>query len=89
MLRDLLRHATRHGKRHAAVAINVGGSGKRTAVTRVSATTGGQMTEDEQQTEVTDEELEQQEGEPLPERTQMSLIQPPGYTLPVEPPVSE
>jgi hypothetical protein len=89
MLRDLLRHATQHGRTHAAVAVNVGGRGKRTAVTSVSATKGGEMNEDEQRKDVTDEELEQQEGEPLPERTQMSLIRLPGHTLPVEPPVSE
>ena len=48
---------------------------------------------------LSEEELEGQDGEPLPERTQMSVIQPgatpvpivelpPGDTLPVEPPES-
>lgn len=35
---------------------------------------------------VTHEEIESQDGEPLPERTQMSVLQIPGHTLPVEPP---
>jgi hypothetical protein len=29
-------------------------------------------------TDLTDEELERQDGEPLPERTQMSVMHPPG-----------
>jgi hypothetical protein len=47
------------------------------------------MPEDEQ--ELTDEELEEQEGEPLPPREVMSIVDPGEigggfYTLPVEPP---
>jgi hypothetical protein len=37
-------------------------------------------------TVVSSEELERQEGEALPERTQMSLLRMPGDTLPVVPP---
>jgi len=53
------------------------------------------MTENEQQDELTQDELEEQNGEPLPGREAMSLIDwspgpPPldpagGYTLPIEP----
>jgi hypothetical protein len=41
------------------------------------------MTDDERNNELTDEELERQEGEPLPERTQMSLMHPGPGPLPV------
>jgi hypothetical protein len=45
------------------------------------------MGEAEQDEEFTDEELEEQDGEPLPERTQTSVIGlPPGYELPIMPP---
>ena len=71
---------------HAVVAANVGGSGKHTVVSSVSATEGGQMSEDERSEQVTDDELAEQEAEELPERTQMSVLKMPGDTLPVLPP---
>jgi hypothetical protein len=82
MLRDLIRRAAKHGQTHAAVAVNRGGSGKRTVVTSVSAIGGGPMEDKDERSELTEEELEQQEGEQLPERTQMSVLQVPGHTLP-------
>jgi hypothetical protein len=45
--------------------------------------------------ELTDEELAQENGEPLPDREVMSTIRPfpepvdPGHTLPIEPPATE
>lgn len=44
--------------------------------------------EHEQDTGITEEELEEQLGEALPERTQMSIVLPgpPGITLPIMPP---
>ena len=57
------------------------------------------MTEQERQDELTEEELEQANGEPLPDREVMSTIDfnpgpppldpDPGYTLPIEPPATE
>jgi hypothetical protein len=86
MLRNLIRRALMRGDVHGAVAVNSGGSGKRTVVSSVSVTEGGPMDKDEHQDELTDDELEREEGEELPERTQMSLIKLPGDTLPVLPP---
>jgi hypothetical protein len=87
MLRDLIRRAVEHGRTHAAVAVNTGGHGKHTAVTSVSVTGGGAMDDEHERSELTEEELERQEGEELPERTQMSLVKlPAGDTLPVVPP---
>jgi hypothetical protein len=45
----------------------------------------------EEPEEIEDSELEQQDGEPLPDREAMSVVNPPfvsspGITLPVEPP---
>jgi hypothetical protein len=64
---------------HTAVAVNVGKPGAHTSVVSVSgpAHTEGEGMSDERN-ELTDEELERQEGEPLPERTQMSVMHPPG-----------
>jgi hypothetical protein len=39
----------------------------------------------ETQSELDDKELEEQEGELLPDREAMSIISPPDMTLPVEP----
>jgi hypothetical protein len=86
MLRDLIRRAAQRGQTHAAVAVNTGGPGRRTAVTSVSVTEGGAMEQQDERQELTDEELEQQEGQELPERTQMSVLNIPGHTLPLEPP---
>jgi hypothetical protein len=86
MLRGLFRRAVERGQVHGAVAVNSGGTGKRTVVSSVSATGGGPMDKDDQQTELTEEELEREEGEELPERTQMSVLKMPGDTLPVLPP---
>jgi hypothetical protein len=86
MLRDLIRRAAEHGRTHAAVAVNTGRPGTRTAVTSVSVTGGGAMDQNDERDELTDEELERQEGEQLPERTQMSVLKIPGDTMPVVPP---
>jgi hypothetical protein len=71
------------GKTHAAVAVNVGEPDTHTKVVSV-------MTQEKKQ-ELTPEEAERQEGAPLPERTQMSVIHPgaqpvPAFSLTVEPP---
>jgi hypothetical protein len=71
---------------HGAVAVNAGGSSERTVVSSVSVTGGGPMSENDERSELSEDELEDQEGEELPERTQMSLIKLPGDTLPVLPP---
>jgi hypothetical protein len=54
------------------------------------------MSEREQQDELTPEELDKENGEPLPDREVMSTIDfnpgpPPldGYTIPIEPPATE
>jgi hypothetical protein len=86
VLRELIRRAVARGDVHGAVAVNTGGSGKRTVVSSVSVTEGGPMDKDEHQEELTEDELEREEGEELPERTQMSVIKLPGDTLPVVPP---
>jgi hypothetical protein len=86
VLRDLIRRAAARGRVHGAVAVNSGGSGTRTVVSSVSVTGGGQMDKDDQRIELTEDELEREEGEELPERTQMSVIKLPGDTLPVLPP---
>jgi hypothetical protein len=67
------------------VAVNVGRPNSHTQVVSV-------MTSKDKDAELTREELEQQDGEPLPERTQMSLIHTgpptigPIYGLPIQPP---
>jgi hypothetical protein len=71
------------GKTHAAVAVNFGEPNTHTKVVSV-------MT-DKKKEALTPEEAERQEGEPLPERTQMSVIHPgadpvPVFSLPIEPP---
>jgi hypothetical protein len=72
------------GDSHGAAAVNVGVPGARTSVVSVK---GAAMGEAEQDEELTDEELDEQNGEPLPERTQTSVIGlPPGYELPIMPP---
>jgi hypothetical protein len=65
------------GHTHTAVALNVGEPGAHT--TAVSEE-GGSMTDDERKENLTPEEVESENGEPLPERTQMSLI---GYEGPI------
>jgi hypothetical protein len=76
------------GKTHSAVAVNIGRPNTHTEVVSV-------MTSKKKDAELTPDELEQQDGEPLPERTQMSLIHPgptgpptigPIYELPIQPP---
>jgi hypothetical protein len=81
------------GKTHSAVAVNVGRPNTRTQVVSVvTSKSKGKGEPKAQDAELTPEELEQQAGEPLPERTQMSLIHtgPPGtgpyYELPIQPP---
>jgi hypothetical protein len=45
---------------------------------------------EEQKENLSEEELEETNGEPLPDREAMSVITPPdGFTLPVEPPAKE
>lgn len=52
--------------------------------------TGPEMTDEPREEELTPEELEETNGEPLPDREAMSVITPPdGFTLPVEPPAKE
>jgi hypothetical protein len=47
------------------------------------------MSEEEKE-QLSEEELEETNGEPLPDREAMSIITPgDGYTLPVEPPATE
>jgi hypothetical protein len=47
------------------------------------------MSEEEKE-QLSEEELEETNGEPLPDREAMSIITPPdGHTLPVEPPATE
>jgi hypothetical protein len=65
------------GEAHTAVAVNTGKRGATTIATSVS---------DDDRKKLTDEELERQEGDPLPDRTQMSVLRMPGDTLPVLPP---
>ena len=87
MLETLLRRLQEQlgGKTHAAVAVNVGRPNTHTQVVSV-------VTSKDKDAELTREELEQQAGEPLPERTQMSVIHPgppgtgPLYELPIQPP---
>ena len=64
------------GEAHTAIAVN---KGKRGATTVVSSTS-------DRKRKLTDEELERQEGDSLPDRTQMSVLRMPGDTLPVLPP---
>jgi hypothetical protein len=51
------------------------------------------MTDDQKQREereeIGDDELEEQDSELLPDREAMSVISPPGHTLPIEPPATE
>jgi hypothetical protein len=92
MLETLIRrlHQQLGGKTHSAVAVNVGRPNTHTQVVSVMTS------KDTQADELTPEELERQAGEPLPERTQMSLIRPgptgppaigPIFDQPVEPPI--
>jgi hypothetical protein len=78
MLKAVIRRLERElrGKTHSAVAVNIGEPNTHTKVVSV-------MTDEERNNELTDEELERQEGEPLPERTQMSLMHPGPGPLPV------
>ena len=39
--------------------------------------------------DVTEDELEEQDSELLPDREAMSVISPPGHTMPIEPPATE
>jgi len=73
--------------------VNTGGKGRVTAVSSVVSTSkqGGAMEEEEEddRAELDEDELDGVEGEALPERTQMSVLQMPGHTLPVMPPELE
>jgi len=75
---DVFRRLARlRSHAHTAVAVNVGEPHTRTTAVSVSTsarTEGDEMTK--KRKELTDEELERQEGEPLPERTQMSVLYP-------------
>lgn len=93
MVKGLLQSLRRlRDEAHVVTAVNIGRPNSSTQVVSV-------MTQDHDG-RLSDAEVENQDGEPLPERTQMSLIDPgigfttpidppAGYTLPVEPPVSE
>jgi hypothetical protein len=91
MLESLIRRLEQQlgGKTHAAVAMNIGRPNTHTQVVSVVRSDDKQA---EKADELTPEELERQEGEPLPERTQMSLIHtgPPGigpvFDGPIQPP---
>jgi len=70
---------------HTAVAVNVGKPGAHTTVVSVSGQTRteGEEMSDEHKA-LSAEELARQKGEPLPERTQMSLMNPtPGLPQPL------
>jgi hypothetical protein len=73
MLDVIRRLAHLRSDAHTAVAVNVGEPHARSTAVSVS-TEGDEMTK--KRKELTDEELERQEGEPLPERTQMSVLYP-------------
>jgi hypothetical protein len=77
MLNALIRRLQQQlpGRTHSAVAVNIGEPHTHTKVVSV-------MT-DKEQDELTDEELERQAGEPLPERTQMSVMHPGPGPVPV------
>jgi hypothetical protein len=48
------------------------------------------MPDEEMRDPLSEEELEEAEGEPLPDREEMSIVVPdPVHTLPVEPPATE
>jgi hypothetical protein len=88
MLETVIRRLQQQlrGQTHSAVAVNIGRPNTHTEVVSV-------MTSKDKDAELTPEELERQDGEPLPERTQMSLIHPTGpptigpiYELPIQPP---
>ena len=69
---------------HTAVAVNVGTPDAHTSVVSVSgpARTEGEEMSDERN-DLSDEELARQNGEPLPERTQMSVLYPVPPQIPV------
>jgi hypothetical protein len=86
MLDSVIRRLARlRGETHTAVAVNVGRPGAHTSVVSVSGQTRTEGDEvSEERNELSEEELARQKGEPLPERTQMSLMNPtPGMPLPV------
>jgi len=92
MLNSVIRRLSRlRDEAHTAVAVNVGTPGAHTSVVSVSgpARTEGEEMSDErdelndEENELSDEELARQKGEPLPERTQMSVLYPGGGPLPV------
>jgi hypothetical protein len=66
---------------HSAIAVNVGEPNSHTEVVSVMSKKHNERKQDE----LTQEELERQEGEPLPERTQMSVIQPGPPGIGIEP----
>lgn len=63
-------------ERNVVVASNIGGDSRRTAVRVTQRTTRreGRMSEAIERRELTEQELEEQSGEALPEREAMSLI---------------
>jgi hypothetical protein len=66
---------------HSAIAVNVGEPNSHTEVVSVMSKKQKERKKDE----LTEEELERQDGEPLPERTQMSVLQPLPPTVGIEP----
>jgi hypothetical protein len=80
MLDAVIRRLARlKDEAHGAVAINVGQRNAHTSVVSVSGPGGGRMSEEE----ITKEELEEHGGEPLPERTQMSIVTPGHGPMPI------
>jgi hypothetical protein len=90
MLETLIRRLQQQlgGKTHSAVAVNFGRPNTHTQVVSVMSS------KEKKGDELSPEELEQHGGEPLPERTQMSLIHGPTgppvigpiFDQPIQPP---
>jgi hypothetical protein len=73
------RFAHARDETHSAIAVNVHEPDSHTEV--VSA----MGKKERKKEELTQEELDRQDGEPLPERTQMSVLQPLPPTVGIEP----
>jgi hypothetical protein len=69
------RFARLRGQTHSAVAVNFGQPNSHTEVVSVVSDEKSKEQHKEQEG-LSEEELERQDGEPLPERTQMSMIAP-------------
>jgi hypothetical protein len=91
MLESLIRRLQQQlgGKTHAAVAMNIGRPNTHTQVVSIVTSTDKDAKKADA---LTPEELERQEGQPLPERTQMTLIHTgpptlgPIFDQPIQPP---